>query len=291
LGGGVMSRGYIVIAQNNNEYDYLEMTYALALSLKATQTENSICVCVDPHTKSLITEKHKKVFDHIVDIPFGDPAEFMNWKIQNKWKYIHMTPYDETIILDSDMLFTHDVSFWWDYLEDKDFWACTNVKTFRNEDVVSDYYRKKFVELELPNVYSNFTYFKKNERSFEIFRMIEMIMVGWDEFYDKFLKGIGQTWCSADLAYALAIKLLDAEEETCDYDIKDVPTFVHMKSFVQNIDNTKIDAVWTKSIPATVNDDLSVTVGNYKQTMPFHYVEKEWLTPEIITKYEKVLDI
>ena len=29
-----MSRGYIVIAQNNNEFDYLEMTYALALSLK-----------------------------------------------------------------------------------------------------------------------------------------------------------------------------------------------------------------------------------------------------------------
>ena len=29
-----MSRGYIVIAQNNTEHDYLEMTYALALSLK-----------------------------------------------------------------------------------------------------------------------------------------------------------------------------------------------------------------------------------------------------------------
>ena len=69
-----MSKGYIVIAQNNTEHDYLEMTYALALSLKATQQENAICVCVDEHTKSLITEKHEKVFDHIVDIPWSDIA-------------------------------------------------------------------------------------------------------------------------------------------------------------------------------------------------------------------------
>lgn len=286
-----MSRGYIVIAQNNNEYDYLEMTYALALSLKATQKENAICVCVDAATKARITDKHHKIFDHIVDIPFGDPSVYHNWKIHNKWKYIHMSPFDETIILDSDMLFTGSVDHWWDYLEGKDVWACTNVKTFRNEDVSSDHYRKKFVDLNLPNVYSNFTYFKKNERAFEIFRMIEMIMIGWDEFYDIHLKGIGQTWCSADLAYALAIRLLDAEEETCDYDIKDVPTFVHMKSYVQNIDKSKIDAVWTKSINAEVNDDLSIVVGNYKQTLPFHYVEKEWLTPDIISKYEKVLEL
>ena len=58
-----MSKGYIVIAQNNNEFDYLEMTYALALSLKATQQENAICVCVDEHTSSLVQDKHRKVFE------------------------------------------------------------------------------------------------------------------------------------------------------------------------------------------------------------------------------------
>ena len=58
---------------------------------------------------------------------------------------------------------------WWDYLSKKDMWICTNVKTFRNEDVVDDYYRKKFTQLELPNVYSNFTYFKESETTFEFF--------------------------------------------------------------------------------------------------------------------------
>lgn len=284
-----MSKGYIVIAQNNDEHDYLEMTYALALSLKATQKENAICVCVDEYTKSLVQDKHRNLFDHIVDIPFGDPTEGSPWKIHNKWKYPYMSPFDETIILDSDMVFTHSVDHWWDFLAQKDLWFCTNVKTFRNEDVTSDYYRKKFTELELPNIYSNFTYFKDREKTYEFFRMVEFIMLNWPVYYDKFLKGIGQDWISADMAYALAVKLLDIEEETCDYDIKDVPTFVHMKSYVQNIDKTKIDSIWTKSIPSDLSDNLEVRIGNFIQNLPVHYVQKEWMTPEKIAMYERAV--
>lgn len=286
-----MSKGYIAIAQNNPTYDYLNMTYALALSLKATQKENAICVAVDEPTKALITDKHREVFDHIVDIPFGDMASPSKWKIHNKWKYPFMTPFDETIILDSDVVFTESVDHWWDHLNKRDVWACTNVKTFRNEDVTSNYYRKKFVELELPNIYSNFTYFKQSELTFEMFKMVELVMKNWNVYYDKFLKGIGQNWMSADLAYAYAIKTLDIVEETCDNDIIDMPTFVHMKSQVQNINNTKIDKIWTNSITSDLSDDLEVTIGNFKQTYPVHYVEKEWMTQERINKYERFLGI
>ena len=46
-----MSKGYIAIAQNNEEHDYLKLAYAMALSIKATQKENKICICVDENTK------------------------------------------------------------------------------------------------------------------------------------------------------------------------------------------------------------------------------------------------
>ena len=32
-------RGYFIIAQNNKEHDYIRMAYALALSIKFTQTD------------------------------------------------------------------------------------------------------------------------------------------------------------------------------------------------------------------------------------------------------------
>ena len=62
-----MSKGYIVIAQNNDTTDYLEQAYALALNLKLTQsTVSNLTVCVDPKTKSSITQKHKKVLKVIL---------------------------------------------------------------------------------------------------------------------------------------------------------------------------------------------------------------------------------
>ena len=286
-----MSRGYIAIAQNNEEHDYLKMAYAMALSLKATQKENQFCVCVDENTKLAMKDKYKEVFDYVVDIPWNDDAGNDKWKIHNKWKYPHMSPFKESIILDTDMVFTHSVDHWWDYLSKKDMWVCTNVKTFRNEDVVDDYYRKKFTQLELPNVYSNFTYFKESETTFEFFRMVEIIMTHWNVYYDKFMKGTGQNWMSADLAYALAVRLLDLENEVCDYDIKDVPTFVHMKSFVQNIPQHKISSIWTQSLTSQLSDDLKVRVANYEQSLPFHYVEKDWMTDKKIEQYEKVLGL
>ena len=286
-----MSRGYIAIAQNNEEHDYLKMAYAMALSLKATQKENQFCVCVDENTKLAMKDKYKEVFDYVVDIPWNDDAGNDKWKIHNKWKYPHMSPFKESIILDTDMVFTHSIDHWWDYLSKKDMWVCTNVKTFRNEDVVDDYYRKKFTQLELPNVYSNFTYFKESETTFEFFRMVEIIMTHWNVYYDKFMKGTGQNWMSADLAYALAVRLLDLENEVCDYDIKDVPTFVHMKSFVQNIPQHKISSIWTQSLTSQLSDDLKVRVANYEQSLPFHYVEKDWMTDKKIEQYEKVLGL
>ena len=57
-----MSRGYIVIAQNSGDTDYLRMAYGLALSLKATQTTvSNLCVCVDKGTVI-----PKKYFDYLI---------------------------------------------------------------------------------------------------------------------------------------------------------------------------------------------------------------------------------
>ena len=154
-----MSRGYIVIAQNSGDTDYLRMAYGLALSLKATQTTvSNLCVCVDKGT--VIPKKYLEVFDQVVEIPWEDDAKDSDWKIDNKWKYYYMSPYDETVILDTDMVFPSDVSHWWDELSEKDIWACTNVKTYRGEQIVDNFYRRQMKLNNMPNVYTAFFYFK-----------------------------------------------------------------------------------------------------------------------------------
>jgi len=66
-----MSRGYIVIAQNNETTDYLEQAYALALSLKITQSEvNNLSVCVEKGTK--VSKKYRAVCHIVIGISWND---------------------------------------------------------------------------------------------------------------------------------------------------------------------------------------------------------------------------
>lgn len=287
-----MSKGYICIAQNNGTVDYLEQAYALALNLKLTQSNvSNLSVCVDEKTKEKIRSKHKAVFDHIIDIPWNDDAQGQSWKINNKWKYYYMTPYDETVILDTDMIFPTDVSYWWDLLSERDVWATTNVRTYRGDIVSSDYYRKYFVKNDLPNVYTAFFYFKKSDIASELFAMIEIIFQHWQRMFYKYMPHGKPAWLSGDVAYALAMQLLGIEHECTKPLTTSFPTFVHMKSHVQDIPQTLVNDKWTESLPTYYDTYSNFKVGNFQQLLPFHYVEKDWMTSAMIEQMEKDLGI
>lgn len=283
-----MSKGYIVIAQNTKDTNYLEQAYALALNLKLTQsTVSNLCVCVDGPTRKLLRQRHENVFDKIVDIPWNDDAEKeLDWKINNKWKYFHMTPYDETVILDTDMIFPTDVSHWWDILQQKDIWATTNVRTFRGDIAKDSYYRKTFELNNLPNIYTAFFYFKKSELAAELFTMIEIIFQHWQRMFYKYLPKGKPDWLSADVAFALAIKLLGIESECTRENIDTVPTFIHMKSHVQNIKGAVVASDWGDSIPTYYKAYNDFKIGNFQQLLPFHYVQKDWMTEKRIQQME-----
>lgn len=275
----MMSRGYIVIAQNNSKHDYIKMSYALALSIKSTQSEvKDFAICVN--SKDDVPTKYRYAFDHIIEIPWEDHAKDEDWKISNKWKYYYMSPFDETVILDTDMLFSTDISYWWDILSSKEAWFATDVLTYKGDTVTSDFYRKCFTSNDLPNVYTAFSYFKKTEKVAELFKLVEMIFNNWEKFFYEHLDETRPKHISGDVAYALAIKILGYESEFTDN--MQIPTFVHMKSRVQNIPANLVNENWTHHIPTYVSSDLTVKIGNFKQVAPVHYHCKEWLTDEII---------
>lgn len=287
-----MSKGYIVIAQNSKSVDYLQQAYALALNLKLTQSSvSNLAVCVDENTKSKITEKHRLVFDKIIDIPWNDDADKHDWKINNKWKYYYMTPYDETVILDTDMIFPYDVSHWWNIMSKRDVWATTKVRTYRGEVVTSNYYRKYFEANNLPNVYTAFFYFKKSDLASELFAMVEVIFQHWQRFFYKYMPAGKPDWLSGDVAYALAMQILGIENECTLENVNEVPTFIHMKSHIQNIVDSAISDNWTDSLPTYYNNYSDFKIGNFQQTFPFHYVEKDWIKPSMIKQMEDLYGI
>lgn len=279
-----MSKGYLVLAQNSGNDDYIRMAYALALSIRNTQsTVKNVTLAIEEGVD--IPGKYSRIFDSIVIIPWSDNAAGSTWKIENKWKYYYMTPYDETVILDADMLFPKDISHWWDLLSSKDMWFTTTPRTFKGSIITSTKYRQTFVSNQLPNIYTAFAYFKKNQTTGELFRLANYIFNNWETFFYTFLDETRPKFLSGDVAYALAVKILGIENE-CTGQLE-IPSFVHMKSHLQGIEERFLTEDWTKHIPTYFADDGSFKIGNYEQTLPFHYHIKSWLTDEMIRTLEK----
>jgi hypothetical protein len=278
-----MSKGFLVVAENNNNVDYIKMAYVLALSLKATQPINNKLSIITTEPRSSILDIYANEFDEIIICEKDD-----KWKEKSKSidttslcaSYYKHTPYNETIVLDTDMIFTQDISLWWSILKDKELVFTTNVKTFRGDNAKGDYYRKVFTDNSLPNIYTGLFYFKKGDLSKSYFEMVNTIFNNWEMFFDQLKGDHKPTFLNADLAYSIAYKLLALP----DYSYLKVPTFTHMKSQLQDIGNVKEE--WTKFLNVFVNENLDIKINNYSQLYPLHYHDKNFLSKEIIKSYE-----
>lgn len=271
-----MSNGFCLLAQNNKDTDYIRQAYALALSLHKYNKNQKISLI----TNDEIPIEWQEPFDKIIPIPWSDDAEKSEWKIENRWKVYHASPYDRTIVLEADMLITSNIEHWWNELSKRDLFFVSNVRTYRDEIVTSNYYRKAFIANDLPNLYSAVHYFKKGDKAKEFYNLLEIVVNNWQLFYGKYAPNEYQKWCSIDLCAAIVSKILDNEKDITDPN--SYITFTHMKPHVQKW--YSVPEKWTKVIGKYYTDDGKLFLGSYLQTKILHYVEQEFLTDTIMKK-------
>lgn len=282
-----MSKGFLTVAQNTNQIDYVRLAYAQALSIKATQPiVDKYAVMITPGTA--IPDKYKLVFDEIIDVPWRDMSSGTR-KFENEWKTYHITPWTETIKVESDILFTADITNWWNMLTAKDLWFTSDVCTYRNEIIHSRACRELFDNNQLPNLYNGFMFFKKCDMAHQFFESAETIFKNFTSFSIQTLDKSRPLWPDTDTVYAMAVKLLEIESLVMKRN-HCVPTFVHMKAELQNwMSYDSYD--WTNQVHTTLTDNLELKINMCKQNLPFHYHIKSFVTDEIIGKYERHLGI
>ena len=279
------TNNFTMLAQNSNE-DYVQQACLAAMSIRATNNNASICLI----TNDVVPAKYKQLFDHIVEIPWGDHASDSDWKIENRWKIYHAVPYDETIVIDTDMLILQDISSWFDFLRNYDLFFTSNVYTYRGDLVTSDYYRKAFTKFNLPNLYSGLHWFKKSDLPHEFYKWLEMITNNWQQFYKAHAGGkVYQKTCSIDLSAAITAKIMNCENQITNNRVK-YPSFTHMKPKIQNWQDNFTDK-WQNRVGVYLSEDLVLKIGNFTQTGIFHYTEKDFVNPHIMNIYEKHLGI
>jgi len=281
--GVQVSKGFLVYAENTPTLNYVEQAYALALSIKISQLSvtNISIVTNDP-----IPDEYKSVFDKIIEIPWYESSADSAYKTEHRWKLYHITPYEETIVLDTDMLFLEDVTSWWNYCNNFDIRYCSRVKNYKDEIVIDNYYRKAFVANGLSNTYSALCYFKKCDKSLQFYTALEFIINNWQMCYSIFAEKEYQNWLSMDLAVAIAIELTGMWDEIID---ASAPLeFVHMKPAIQNW--PIVPESWQTAVPCAYNYNAELLVGNIKQEKLFHYVEKDFLKPSILQKLQDIVN-
>lgn len=275
-----MTKGHLIFAQNS-DIDYVRQAYALALSIKQHNKINNVCLM----TNDSVPFEYTKAFDHIVSIPWGDAAEKSEWKIENRWKIIYASPYQETLVYDSDMLVCSSNDHWWDYLENKNIALTGNVQTYKGEIVTNNFYRKSFVENNLPDLYFGIHYIKKNRQSYEFYKWLEIIVKNWKKFYSIYTPNSTQKFCSMDVSSAIATAILDSKEE---FTTGNPLTFTHMKPAIQNWHD--IPETWQSATSVQFTDGAELKISNFLQTGVFHYTENDFLTDDIIKKLEAVYE-
>ena len=280
-----MSKGIVVLAQNNETDNYVEQSALLAMSLRY---HNDVPISLI--TNDQVPEEYVNLFDKIIPIPFGDSAEDSEWKVENRWKIYHASPYDETIVMDTDMLVLQNIDVWWNFLSNYEVFYTSNVLTYKGETANTSYYRKTFIDNELPNLFCGLHYFKKSDFAQQFYTWLELVVNNWETFYEQQLLASSRpTHVSMDVCTAIVTKILDCESVITNKVAK-FPSFTHMKPYCQGW-NT-VQTSWQDQIGVYISKDGSTKLGNYAQTGILHYTEKDFVEKSpALERYRRLANV
>lgn len=270
-------QGFVTFAQNTESVDYLQLAYVQAMNIKCTQKINEYAVIVDSITESKISQEQRKIFDYIIVLE-NDFAQNDTWKLANEWQVFNLTPFKETIKLESDLLFTRSIDHWWHTFRLRDVVLSTGCKNYKQYTSESRFYRQFFEDNQLPDVYNGLMYFRFSQTAWNFFKYAENIAKNWKDISDHALKNCRETTPSTDVLYAVTASLIGSD--LCTVPSADFLNFVHMKPAINNFP----EKAWFDSVISEREGDM-IRVNNLNQYYPVHYFEKAYITEEIINEY------
>lgn len=249
-------QGYLILAVNNGNTDYVAMAESLCRSIKKRHHQAKVCLVTDQAYDS-------DVFDMAKTLPFETQHKF-----GNDWQCWYASPFRETIKLEADMLVVSDIDHWWTMLRNRDVVISTGARDYYDRAVSSRFYRRCFDENHLPDVYNAVTYWRLSETARHFWKLVREIFCSWP-IYRQLLKFAPDS-PDTDLVYAVASQIMGPENVTLPF--ASYPKITHMKQHAiqGHSKNWTHDLVWEK-LPHTLR------VNTVSQWGCFHYHIKDWM--------------
>jgi len=191
-----------------------------------------------------------------------------------------ITPFKETIKLESDLLFTRSIDHWINAFRLRDIVLSTGCKNYRQENSPVRKYRKVFDDNSFPDVYNGLMYFRFTKTAKDFFDRVKLIFANWEPIRDS-LKNCREDVPSTDLVFALATRLIG--EELCTLPSADFVNFVHMKPAINNFNSE----LTFREVFVTEFDQGMIRINNINQYHPLHYYDKTFVNHDLIDYYER----
>ena len=161
-----MSKGYIYVASNNvggmKENDYIKEAIYSATSLRKQDPRANICLFTD------------KDFTHEV----FNIIKIVNMSLRCKQNFLLDSPYDKTILLDTDTYINHNINDLFDMLDKYDIVGCNDYSRKRVFSDIPEYMNIPYAFSELN---TGVVGYKKNDTFSKFIKL-------WNHYYKKYKK-------------------------------------------------------------------------------------------------------
>ena len=194
-----MSRGAILFAFNSPKFDYYKMAVATA---KRINHFLNLPVTVVTDEKSITDQTY--IFDKVITVApdLNNKRDGAIWINKGRYQAYDYSPYDETLLLDTDYMVNSDKLLRvFDYYDD---FCCHDTTSFMMQpgaaqEILSAY--------SLKTLWATCVMFKKTARTKQIFECLEMVQKNYDHYCNihSFVGGVYRN----DYALTIALRIVN----------------------------------------------------------------------------------
>ena len=217
-----MTRGVVLFAQNNLSIDYVKQAIFCAKKIKK-HLNLPVAIATD-NVKYLYDNYpyYKNYFDHVIELEWKECKQRriyrdgtmsdrdLEWRNHDRGTVFDITPFDETIVMDTDFLvgndlFLHAFAAEEDFLLYKDI---TDLNLERGSKNLFDKISDRSVDMYWATVF----YFKKTPRNKVFFDLVNHIKENW--LYYRLVYQISDVTYRNDFSFSIAIHILNGHQTT-----------------------------------------------------------------------------
>jgi hypothetical protein len=271
-----MSKGIVLFAHNNRQIDYVKLALLSArLAIKHLKVpaslitdESTIAWSKESNVYQSLTDVFENIIIDEIDtvenyriLHDGTDKDKIPFKNTSRFRIWDLTPYDRTLLIDSDFLiFSDTLSNYWDV--DEDFLISSSIRDMNDQDRMM-HYDRYISEAGVKLLWATTVMFTKNQNTKMLFNFVEHIYENYN-MYAEIYRYDNRVYRN-DISFSLTNHILQGFTNSTQYFLPPVLSTID-KDLLIDVENGKLKFLINQTIESkyitTAIDQMDIHVMN-----------------------------